>query len=64
MLMTIARGRLRSRAASITRRVTASMPALALMTTATVSTAGMHESAPPINSGAPGTSMRLMRLPE
>ena len=43
--MTIARGRLRSLAASIIRRVTTSMPFCALTTTSTVSTAGRHASA-------------------
>ena len=38
--MMIARGRLLSLAASMMRRVTTSMPLCALMTTATVSTAG------------------------
>jgi hypothetical protein len=38
--MMMARGRLRARAASMMRRVTTSMPLWALMTTATVSTAG------------------------
>ena len=61
--MTIARGRLRSLAASIIRRVTTSMPLCALMTTSTVSTAGRHAIAVPTRSGEPGVSIRLMRLP-
>ena len=41
----------------------ATVPAEALMTTATVSTAGMHASAAPMSSGAPGASIRFSRLP-
>ena len=44
-------------------RVTTSMPAWALMTTATVSTAGKTAMAAPIRSGLPGVSIRLIRLP-
>ena len=54
LLTMIARGRLRSLAASIIRRVTTSMPFWALTTTATVSTAGRQAMAGPIRSGRAG----------
>jgi len=61
--MMIARGRLCPLAASHMRRVTTSIPLVALMTMATVSTAGRQAMALPIRSGEPGVSMMLIRLP-
>ena len=58
--MTNSRGRSRSAANFIMRRVTVSIPAAASTITITVSTAGSEAMALPMKSGAPGESIRLM----
>ncbi len=61
--MMIMRGRLRSLAMRIIRRVIGAMPSWASTTTQTVSTAGKTEMAMPAKSASPGVSIMLTMWP-